>query len=99
MTSMSRKRKFAGPRVQELKQVDQDPAKHGNKPKPREYVLHTITNISYYTQVTTRYPSKAAREQAMRDARKKNELRNKSERPWSWYKDYKSEVEFRVDEE
>lgn len=82
MTDTHRKRKFAGPRIQELKQVDQDPAKHGHKPKPREYVLTSYEQKIIINKRVATYPSRKARDQAKLVIQKAADASNHGRSRW-----------------
>lgn len=97
MTSLSRKRKWAGEPVKDKRKIVPEPPKNGHAPKPREYVLVTRKHYSYYTEETKRFPSRAARDQARADVEKK--VRGEVFNRWRWYKDYKVTPEFEEREE
>ena len=97
MTSLSRKRKWAGEPVKDKRKIVPEPPKNGHKPKPREFVLVTRKFVSYHTEERKKFPSKAARDQAKADIEKKarDEVRNR----WRWYQDYRVDPQFQEYEE
>jgi hypothetical protein len=94
MTDSHRKRKYAGPTIQERRKLDQDPAKHGSKPKPREYGLVTYEQRLYVHKRTAWYPTSKAREQAMAAARKQAAAATASRFNQRWYDKYEVTVTF-----
>lgn len=92
MTSLSRKRKWAGEPVKDKKKIVPESPKKGHKPKPKEHGLVIRHHISYYTEETRKYPSKAARDQAIAYARKQAEIDVKAH--WRWYKSYRKDLTF-----
>ena len=97
MTSSFRKRKFAGEPIKDKKKNVPEPPKHGHKPKPREYVLKVRKHVSYYHDMVCRYPTKAARAQAIADHKKKADSENTVRQ--GWRNNYRVEVEFVESEE
>lgn len=72
-------RKYDGPPVREIRQVDQEPLKVPPHKKPRTYVLTTIETTVTIRKRVERFVSKAAREQA----RKAHERKKVERSRWS----------------
>jgi hypothetical protein len=81
MSYLHGKRKYAGPTVQELRKVDQDPARLPPHKKPRTYVLKVISRTVSEYEETHKYPSRAARDQA-KAAIIKQDRENEKRRTW-----------------
>ena len=92
MTSASRKRKWAGEPIKDKKKIVPEPPKVKPKAKPKEYGLVIRHHVSYYTEETRKYPSKAARDQAIAYTRKQAALDVKNR--WGWYKGYRKDPTF-----
>jgi hypothetical protein len=96
MSDWTRKTRSAGPPVRDQRKKDQTPAKKFAAPKPREYALVVVETTVQTFRHQKRYPSRAARDQAKKDALKKVEAFNKG--LWA-RRNAKRTVEFEETEE
>lgn len=94
MTSSARKRRWAGEPIKDKRKVVPEPPKKGHKAKPKEYGLVIRHHVSYYTEEVRRYPSQAARDQAIAYTKKQAEIDVKHR--WGWYKGYRKDPTFDV---
>ena len=92
MTDLHSKRKYAGMTLQEKRQIDQNPAKHGSKAKLREYHLTTYQQKIIIYKDTAKYPTRKARDQAKLAAQKKTDAANIGRS--KWYHKYETNVWF-----
>lgn len=73
MSDWTRKTRHAGPPVRDLRKKDKEPARTPPNSKPRLYELKVTTTTVHVWTERQKFGTKAAREQAKADHRKKAE--------------------------
>jgi hypothetical protein len=99
MSSLHKKRKWAGEPIKDKKKVVPEPPRVKAKPKPKVYVLKVIeTTVTEY-EWNHKYPTRVARDQAKAAFEKKIKSDAAARRQFKWYRRYVKDVKFEESEE